>query len=79
MEIESTQLEFREGNSDKVYTATIMENDGGHHVVFLYGRRHNLTGRIVKPSSGSVSYQEARGIYKDMIDKKLKKGYVPMS
>ena len=78
MELERTELEYREGNSDKVYTAALMEYDNGHQVVFEYGKRHNLVGRIVKPDQ-PVSLQKARTIFKEMIDKKLKKGYVPMS
>jgi predicted DNA-binding WGR domain protein len=78
MEVEKTELEYRAGNSDKVYIATIMEYDNGHQVVFTYGKRYNVTGRSVKPDH-PVTYPEARAIAKQMIDKKLKKGYVPMS
>jgi predicted DNA-binding WGR domain protein len=78
MEIERTELEYREGTSDKMYTAAIMEYDNGHQVVFEYGKRHNLVGRIVKPDQ-PVSYQRALTIYTEMINKKLKKGYVPMN
>lgn len=79
-EVERTELEYREGTSDKVYTAAIMEYDNGHQVVFEYGKRHNLVGRVVKPDSAEgVSYQKALSIYHEMINKKLKKGYVPMN
>lgn len=78
MEVERTELEYRSDRSDKVYTASIMEYDNGHQVVFRYGKRHNLVGRIVKPDQ-PVSLQQARIIYQEMINKKLKKGYVPMS
>ena len=78
MEVDKTKLEYRAGNSDKVYIATIMKYDNGHQVVFEYGKRYNVTGRIVKPNS-PVTYPEARSIYDEMIHKKLKKGYVPQS
>lgn len=76
--IEKTKLEFREGSSDKVYIATVMQYDDGHQVIFEYGKRNNVNNRIVKPSS-PVSVQEALAIYYETINKKLKKGYVPLT
>ena len=37
--MESITLYFREGSSDKVYSASIDPKDGGHVVNFAYGRR----------------------------------------
>ena len=78
MEVERTDLEYREGTSDKVYIAIINKYDDGHQVEFRYGRRWQTHNRITKPTT-PVSYPEARAIYDEMINKKLKKGYVPMS
>jgi len=75
MEVEKTELEYRDGNSDKVYNAYIMKYDDGYQVVFTYGKRYNANNRISKPDH-AVSYAEASAIYNEMVAKKRKKGYV---
>jgi len=76
-EVERTELEFREGSSDKVYTAIMYKDeDGGYRVLFKYGSRYNAHNRNDKHFYEGVPYGEALGIYHEMIDKKRKKGYV---
>ena len=36
--MESITLYFRQGSSDKVYQASIAPQDGGHVVLFTYGK-----------------------------------------
>lgn len=75
-EVERTELEYRDGNSDKVYIAILYKiEEDGYRVKFSYGRRHNVNNHSFEPSS-PVSYGEAQGIYQKKVDQKLKKGYV---
>ncbi|QIF02841.1 WGR domain-containing protein [Roseimicrobium sp. ORNL1] len=69
-------LYFREGSSDKVYTASIDPRDGGFVVSFAYGRRGTtLTTGTKTPSP--VEYQVAKGIYDKLVKEKTAKGYTP--
>lgn len=74
-ELPSTTLYFREGNSDKVYQASIEEADHNRfHVSFAYGRRGTTlyTGR---KTSEPVTYDEAQSIFNKLVNEKRAKGY----
>lgn len=73
---ESITLYFKEGTSDKVYQAELNEQSGKYVVNFAYGRR----GRDLKTGTKTpspVSYEEAKLIYDELVNSKLKKGYQP--
>jgi len=77
-EVEKTELEFREGSSDKVYIARLMkQSDDLYRVIFKYGRRHNVHNVIFNPKmeKDGVPFGVAKAIYEEMVHKKLKKGY----
>jgi len=63
---ESITLYYRDGGSDKVYTARIEAAEGGHVVNFAFGRRGNTlqTGtKTPKP----VDYDTARKAYDKLV------------
>lgn len=68
------ELFFKEGGSDKVYQASIIEEGIGFVVNFNYGRRGNAltTGtKTAKP----VALEQAQKIYNKLIQEKTAKGY----
>lgn len=68
-----TSLEYREGNSDKLYNVSL-EQEGGAYVVYAeYGRR----GSVLKKIEKSRSYHEYIVIsdYNELIAEKRAKGY----
>lgn len=69
-------LYFREGNSDKVYQASIDAKDGGFVVNFAYGRRGSTLNTGNK-TQAPVEYQIAKGIYDKLVKEKMAKGYTP--
>ena len=71
--VETADLYFQEGNSDKVYHARLETSGGTYSVHFSYGRRGgNMTeGYKVQ----DVSEAEARKEYDKLVNSKLKKGY----
>jgi len=74
---EKTELEYRDGGSDKLYTAMMYKGtDERYYVLFTYGKRYGYQNRVEKHFHEGVPYGEALGIYQEMIDKKRKKGYV---
>ena len=73
-EVERTELEYREGTSDKVYIAILFKQGDGYRVKFSYGKRWNVNNHSHEPET-EVSYGEAHAIYQKKIDQKLKKGY----
>jgi predicted DNA-binding WGR domain protein len=75
VEVEKTELEYRDGTSDKVYIATLYKIDEKYQVMFSYGRRYNVNNHSMKPEQ-PVTYGEAVGIYNQQVAKKRKKGYV---
>lgn len=75
VEVEKTELEFREGSSDKVYIAILYKIDDLYQVKFSYGKRFNVNNHSMKPEQ-PVTYGEAVGIYNQQVAKKRKKGYV---
>ena len=74
--MENITLYYREGNSDKVYQASIRQNDEGYMVDFAYGRRGSTLTTGSKTSS-PVPLAEAQVIYQKLIKEKTAKGYTP--
>ena len=72
--MEQTTLYFKQGSSDKVYQASIIEKDGGYIVKFSYGRRGSTLTSGTKTSS-PVEYVEAKAIYDKLVKEKMAKGY----
>lgn len=74
IEVERTELEYRDGNSDKVYIAILNKLDEDQYqVIFKYGRRYNVNNEVKKPV---MSFGDAQGVYQKQINQKLAKGYV---
>jgi bifunctional non-homologous end joining protein LigD len=72
--IESANLYYKEGSSDKVYHATI-EDIGGNYVVnFAYGRRGNALKTGSKTNS-PTTLDEAKNIFNSLVKEKTSKGY----
>ena len=74
-EEERTELEYRDGNSDKMYIAIIHKIGDGYKVEFKYGKRYQVGNSSFKPNE-PVPYGEVLGMYNEQIQKKRKKGYV---
>lgn len=72
--IESIDLYFTEGSSDKVYKASIVQVDGGCHVEFQYGRRGS-TLKSGRKTSNPVDIVTAENIYRKLVAEKTGKGY----
>ena len=74
-QVTSALLEFRQGNSDKMYAAIVLKfGDLGYKVHFKYGKRHAMHNTYLEPAE-PTHYGDAMLIYQKMIDKKIKKGY----
>jgi bifunctional non-homologous end joining protein LigD len=71
------ELEFREGNSDKVYRAAIEAADNGFVVTFAYGRRGATLNTGTKTQQ-PVTFEEASRIYDKLVRSKTAKGYKPV-
>ncbi|MEZ5303483.1 MAG: reverse transcriptase domain-containing protein [Verrucomicrobiales bacterium] len=67
-------LEFREGNSDKVYRAAVVPQAGGFMVTFAYGRRGQALREGTKTET-PVTEERARAIFANLVASKRKKGY----
>jgi bifunctional non-homologous end joining protein LigD len=72
--LQSASLHFREGNSDKVYHASIEPKGEGYLVTFAYGRRGNTLTTGSKTTS-PVSLTEATKIFDKLVASKVAKGY----
>ncbi len=72
--IESVELRYQEGNSDKVYLASIERVGSGYAVNFAYGRRGSALNTGTKTQS-PVSYAEAETVYTKLVQSKTAKGY----
>jgi bifunctional non-homologous end joining protein LigD len=71
---ETITLYYKDGSSDKVYTASIVEKGSGYVVNFGYGRRGNsLTTGTKTPNP--VSLDKATVVYNKLIQEKRAKGY----
>ena len=71
---ESASLYYRDGGSDKVYSANLQPSGDLWVVSFAYGRR----GRNLKVGSKTPSpviYQKAKEVYDNLIKEKKNKGY----
>jgi predicted DNA-binding WGR domain protein len=76
-EVERTELEYREGSSDKVYIVILYKTeDDQYQVKFSYGRRYQVNNHSMKPTEGPTTHGNAMGIYLKQIEAKRKKGYV---
>lgn len=71
--VDSADLYFQEGNSDKVYHARLETDGAGYSVFFSYGRRGgNMTeGYKVQDAPEAVARKE----YDKLVASKVKKGY----
>ena len=67
--MDSANLEYREGSSDKVYTAEIVPVAAGFVVNFAYGRRGNTMTTGTKTAQ-PVDYAKAKKIFDALIDSK---------
>lgn len=74
MLLESASLYYKKGNSDKVYNATIEEDDGGFVVNFSYGRRGSALKSGTK-TNNPVGLEQAKKIYESLLKEKTGKGY----
>lgn len=73
--IQTDDLHYRLGSSDKVYCLALGQENGSYSVLFAYGRRGNSLKRGVKASA--VSERTAQDIYRKFMDEKVGKGYRP--
>jgi bifunctional non-homologous end joining protein LigD len=74
--MEQTTLYFRQGSSDKIYQASIEQQNGGYVVNFAFGRR-GTTLQTGSKTQSPVSYEEAKGIFDKLVNEKTAKGYTP--
>jgi len=73
--VRKVRLEYREGNSDKVYEVDLCEVADGQFVVnFRYGRRGSNLKDGTK-TTAAVSESRAALIFDDLVASKLAKGY----
>lgn len=73
--IQSISLFYREGSSDKVYRASIVEVEGGYMVNFAYGKRGNVNNYGSK-TPGPSTLPKCEQVYNKLISEKKAKGYV---
>lgn len=71
-----TTLYYKDDRSDKVYTAEMVEKDGGFVVNFAYGRRGSAQTPGTK-TNVPVSEAKAKDIFDKLIAEKVAKGYTP--
>jgi predicted DNA-binding WGR domain protein len=69
-----TKLQFKEGNSDKVYEVDLCEVGDKFVVNFRYGRRGTDLKEGTK-TTNSVALEEAEKIFQKLVDEKTRKGY----
>jgi predicted DNA-binding WGR domain protein len=74
--MDQTTLYFRQGSSDKVYQASIEQQNDGHVVNYAFGRR-GTTLQTGSKTQSPVSYDEAKGIFDKLVNEKIAKGYTP--
>ena len=71
--IRKTVLWFCEGTSDKVYIASVMENNGVYEVVGEWGRRGKTLQSQIK--GRYTTDWQAHNAYLNLVDSKRVKGY----
>jgi len=76
MPTETATLYFKEGASDKIYTANIEEASTGCLVTFTYGRRGSALTTGTKTAT-PIPYEQAKQIFDKLIREKTGKGYKP--
>src|SRR6266404_8846348 len=74
--MEQVTLYFRRGSSDKLYQASIEQQNGAYIVNYAYGRRGTTLQTGTKTQS-PVSYEEAKRIFDKLVNEKTAKGYTP--
>jgi len=74
MQDESISLSFREGSSDKVYNASLIQKDSGWLVNFAYGRRGKPLKHGTK-TAAPLPYDQAKRAYDKLVGEKTSKGY----
>jgi bifunctional non-homologous end joining protein LigD len=74
MKSEITTLYFKEGSSDKVYTACLEPKGKGFVVTFSYGRRGSTMTTGTKTEK-PVVYATAKKAYDKLVAEKMAKGY----
>ena len=74
MLVESANLYYKEGASDKVYHATIEDVGQGYVVNFSYGRRGSALKSGTK-TNGPVTKEQAKKIFDSILKEKTGKGY----
>jgi bifunctional non-homologous end joining protein LigD len=72
--LQSANLYYKEGASDKVYYATIEDLGGNYVVNFAYGRRGNALKTGSKTNS-PTTLVEAKKIFESLVKEKTGKGY----
>ncbi len=73
---EQITLYYREGSSDKVYSAAIEPSGSGFIVTYSYGRRGSTMTTGTKTEL-PVGFDEAKRIYDKLVKEKTAKGYTP--
>ena len=73
---EAVTLYFKEGGSDRVYTAILKQEGSGWVVNAQWGRRGNTMQNGTKTKT-PVTYEEAKKIYDKLIKSKMGEGYTP--
>lgn len=76
MNQDTITLYFKEGSSDKVYHASIVQSNGNFNVEYAFGRRGSMlsTG---KKNATPVPYDDAKKIFDKLVKEKMAKGYTP--
>ncbi len=72
--IESAELRYQEGNSDKVYMASIERTGSGYAVNFAYGRRGQALNTGTKTPE-PLPLAVAASVYRKLVQSKTAKGY----
>lgn len=74
---QSTRLFFKDGSSDKEYSASLTQGpDGLFKVNFAYGRRGGPQTPGTKTAAG-LPYERALKVYSRLVQEKTAKGYTP--
>jgi len=76
--VQSADLYFKEGSSDKVYHVTLESQENGYVVNFSYGRRGSALKNGTK-TTNPVSLEKAKDIFEKLVGEKTSKGYRPIA
>ncbi len=72
--IESVELRYQEGTSDKVYRASVESSGAGYVVNFAYGRRGSALSTGTKTPQ-ALPLAAAESVYRKLVQSKIAKGY----